>query len=45
MNGADIILTLAVSAALAFAVRSVIKNRKNGCCCGDCCKCSGCNKK
>ena len=39
MNIYDIILILLIALALAFAVRSVIKQKKNGSCCGNC---SGC---
>ncbi|WP_080676436.1 FeoB-associated Cys-rich membrane protein [Ruminococcus flavefaciens] len=44
MNIADIILILLIAAALVFAVRASVKNAKSGSCCGDCTKCSGCNK-
>ena len=42
MNIIDILLIAVIAAAVALAVRRIIKNRKNGTCsCG--CGCSGCS--
>ncbi len=43
MNGIDIVLLLLIAAALALAVRHIIRRRRQGKgCCGDCASCSGC---
>ncbi len=42
MNYTEMLLILALAAAVFFSVRSVVKNRKSGSCCGSCSGCAGC---
>lgn len=42
MNTYDIILIIILVLVMAYAVRTVIRNRERGKCCGDCSSCSGC---
>ncbi|MBO4877810.1 MAG: FeoB-associated Cys-rich membrane protein [Ruminococcus sp.] len=45
MNVIDILLIIVIAAAVLFAVRHIVKDRKNGAvCCGDCSRCGKCNK-
>jgi len=47
MTAIDLLLTGAVVLALALAVRSLLRSRKNGGCCGSCAGCSqsGCARR
>lgn len=44
MNTVDIILLILIGAAVIAAVRTCIKNRKKGGCCGNCEMCRGCRR-
>lgn len=44
MNIWDIVACVFLAAAIFLAVRSVIKQKKKGGCCGDCIQCGSCNK-
>ncbi|MBR5683594.1 MAG: FeoB-associated Cys-rich membrane protein [Ruminococcus sp.] len=39
MNVFDIVILLCIAAGLVLAVRSLIKQKKKGSCCGDCSTC------
>ena len=45
MNLADVILILAIGAAAAAAVRSIVSGKRRGSCCGDCSSCRSGNCK
>ena len=42
MTGGDIFVLVLVAVGAFFAVRSVLRDRKNGGCGGNCAGCSGC---
>ncbi len=44
MNIWDIVACAVLAAVVFLAVRSVIKQKKKGGCCGDCSRCSACHK-
>ena len=44
MNIYDIVILLLVAAGLVLAVRSVIKQKKKGGCCGNCSSCRRCQR-
>lgn len=45
MNICDIIVLILIIAAVSWAVRSILRQRKNGrSCCGNCPQCDNCQK-